>query len=171
MNNCLSQSPKWSPFAIVVTILIVVGMFALIVSIDRWPQWRVPFIIVLACMFIITVAAAFFSPTRIILTDSNLIIKFSLRSKAIPLTEIKSAVPYQRTMNFVRTFGSGGYYGWWGRFRNQELGRFFVYATNLRRLILITTDSGRKYLISCSDPASFLDRMQKPEKFSHPKQA
>ncbi len=162
MNNCLSQSPKWSPFAIVVTILIVVGMFALIICIDRWPQWRVPFIIVLAFTFAATVAAAFFSPTRILVTDTNLIIKFSLRSKAIPLAEIKSAVPYQRTMHFARTFGSGGYYGWWGWFRNQELGRFFVYATNLRRLILITTDSGRKYIISCSDPASLIDRLQRP---------
>ncbi len=162
MNKSLSQSPKWSPFAIVVTILIVIGMFSLIIAIDQWPQWRVPFIIVLACMFILTVAAAFFSPTRIIVTDSDLIIKFSLRNKVIPLADIESAVPYQRTMNFVRTFGSGGYYGWWGRFRNQELGKFFVYATNLRRLILITTRSGRKYLISCADPTTLLNRISNP---------
>lgn len=164
MNNCLSQSPKWSPFAIVVTILIVVGMFALIICIDRWPQWRVLFIIVLALTFATTVAAAFLSPTRIILTDTDLIIKFALRNKIIPISEIQSAAPYQRTMNFVRTLGSGGYYGWWGWFHNQELGRFFVYAANLQRLILITTTSGRKYLISCSDPATFLDKLPRPEK-------
>lgn len=162
MSNIESQNPKWSPFAIVVTALIVIGMFVLIIAIDRFPQWRLPLIIVLACTFITTVAAAFFSPTRIIVTDTNLIIKFSLRSKVIPLAEIESAAPYQRTMNFVRTFGSGGYYGWWGRFRNQELGKFFVYATNLRRLILITTRSGRKYILSCTDPTPLLAKINFP---------
>ena len=84
----------------------------------------------------------------------TLVIKRIVASKVIPLSEIESAEPYQRTMNFVRTCGSGGFLGYWGWYHNQELKHFFVYATNLNQLVLVRLRSGRKYVISCTDAPS-----------------
>lgn len=38
-----------------------------------------------------------------------------------------------------------------GGFRNQELGKFMVYASELKNLFYIELKNGKKYVISCSD--------------------
>lgn len=64
-------------------------------------------------------------------------------------------------MNFVRTFGSGGFFGWWGWFRNQELGKFMVYASDLDHVFLVEIKSGKNYVVSCSDPETICDEVCK----------
>ena len=63
-------------------------------------------------------------------------------------------------MNFARIFGSGAFFGWWGWFHNQELGRFMVYATNLDHVFLIETGKGKKYVISCRDPETMCSKIK-----------
>lgn len=80
--------------------------------------------------------------------------------KEIPLMDISRAEPYKVTMNFARIFGSGAFFGWWGWFHNQELGRFMVYATNLDHVFLIETGKGKKYVISCRDPETMCSKIR-----------
>lgn len=85
----------------------------------------------------------FFFPLEIQVTPKSLNIVFSLYVKEIPLMDISRAEPYKVTMNFARIFGSGAFFGWWGWFHNQELGRFMVYATNLDHVFLIEAGKGK----------------------------
>lgn len=105
-----------------------------------------------SCLVAWTLCALFFLPRRLELCNGALTIVFPLRRKRIGLSQIEQAKPYGVTMNFVRTFGSGGYLGWWGWFRNQELGRFIVYASDLDHVMLVTMRTGKRYVISCADP-------------------
>lgn len=52
----------------------------------------------------------------------------------------------------MRVCGSGAFFGWWGWFRNKELGRFMMYAGNLDKLIYVELINGKKYVFSCDDP-------------------
>jgi len=114
-----------------------------------------------ACLFLglatMCFSALCFYPMEVKVGNGKLAIAFSLRNKSIPLEKITRAEPYQVTMNFVRIFGSGAFFGWWGWFRNQELGRFMVYATELDHVFLIELKNGKKYVISCSDPKAMCD--------------
>jgi len=54
-----------------------------------------------------------------------------------------------REIGFVwRIFGSGGFFGWFGRFQSRSLGRFTAYATNQRDLVLVTRTDGSKIILS-----------------------
>ncbi len=59
-----------------------------------------------------------------------------------------------------RIFGSGGFLGWFGWFYSQSLGRFSVYATNQRDLVLITKTDGTKIVISPYPPDAFLEAVR-----------
>jgi hypothetical protein len=48
----------------------------------------------------------------------------------------------------IRTFGSGGFFGFFGLFYSRQLGRFRGYMTNRRDLVLITLRNGAKLVVS-----------------------
>lgn len=100
---------------------------------------------------LILLSGLYYCPKYVEVTPSRLIISRLLTKKYIPMSDVVSVEPYQRTMNFMRLCGSGGVFGFWGWFRNQELGRFFVYATSLKQLVLVTLASGRRYVVSCEN--------------------
>jgi hypothetical protein len=56
----------------------------------------------------------------------------------------------------LRLFGTGGLFGWAGRYRFRGLGSVSMHATNLDRLILIERRRGRPLLISPVDAEAFL---------------
>jgi hypothetical protein len=51
----------------------------------------------------------------------------------------------------LRLLGSGGMFGWWGRFANRDWGRFKAYATDRRRGVLLEWP-GLKLFVSPEDP-------------------
>ncbi len=48
-----------------------------------------------------------------------------------------------------RAGGSGGYFGYTGKFKSLEIGTFYMYATEFYNLQLIVTKD-KKYMVSCS---------------------
>lgn len=110
---------------------------------------------------LLCLAAMCFYPLEVQVGEGSLNIAFPLRNKTIPLAEIVKAEPYQVTMNFVRLMGSGAFFGWWGWFVNQELGRFMVYATDLDHVFHVELRNGRKYVISCSDPEAMCSAIRR----------
>lgn len=113
------------------------------------------------------VLSLYYCPMFISVNPTRLTIGRLVVDKHIPVADIESATPYQRTMNFVRTCGSRGFMGFWGWYRNQELRRFFVYGGNLDRLVLITLKSGRKYVVSCTDAATMADKINESVRTQH----
>ncbi|WP_300681723.1 PH domain-containing protein [uncultured Rikenella sp.] len=75
----------------------------------------------------------------------------------IPLSEVISVGPISKSDidGSIRTFGSGGFFGYLGRFRNKTLGRYTMYATELKHLVLVRTRQ-KKYLFSCTRPEEFV---------------
>jgi hypothetical protein len=60
----------------------------------------------------------------------------------------------------IRTFGSGGLFGYIGKFKSDIIGKYTMYATELDNLVLIRTKDDKQYVFSCSRPKEFIDYMQ-----------
>ena len=57
----------------------------------------------------------------------------------------------------LRTFGSGGFFGFFGRFYSRPPGRFKIYATNGKDLVLVELADGAKFLLSPHSAEAFVE--------------
>ena len=145
------QPCNWNTSSIVITVLLFIAWAAIPFINTHSSGQDFALIIVAALLFFSFICGLYYCPKYVEVTNSLLIIGKLISKKIIPLADIASVAPYQRTMNFVRTLGSSGFMGYWGHYRNQELGKFFVYGTRMDQLILVTLKSGKKYVISCKN--------------------
>ena len=155
------QRNKWAWSSVIVTIITTVlllglGLYFLITDLG---STCFPYII-LGSLAIICLCSLFFFPLEVRINEKSVSVVFPMRIKEIPVMRNSRVEPYKVTMNFVRTFGSGAFFGWWGWFRNQELGKFMVYAANLDNVFLIETCNGKKYVISCNDPEAMCSEIK-----------
>lgn len=60
----------------------------------------------------------------------------------------------------VRTFGSGGFFGYFGKFYYKKIGAATLYVTDREKMLLITLDDDRKIIISPDDTAGFMAAFQ-----------
>ena len=64
------------------------------------------------------------------------------------------AIPKEALTRAARVMGNGGLFGFYGVFRNKELGSFRLYATDRSKGILIEAD--KKYILTPDRPEDFL---------------
>ena len=60
----------------------------------------------------------------------------------------------------IRTFGSGGFLGYFGKFYYKKIGPATLYVTDREKMLLITLDDDRKIIISPDDTAAFMAAFQ-----------
>ena len=71
---------------------------------------------------------------------------------------------HQSDLGFtLRIFGSGGFFGAFGRFYSYRLRWFHAYITNHQDLVLITRTDGTKILISPHPVDAFLDALDRAQ--------
>lgn len=58
--------------------------------------------------------------------------------------------------NDVRTFGSGGFFGYLGYFYAYNWGKYTAYVTDGNNMVAIETTK-KKYVVSCEDPQILID--------------
>lgn len=88
-----------------------------------------------------------YSPKSILVTDDELIIQCIGKTKRI----VRADIIYVGEFSFkgsIRTWGSGGFFGYLMWFYNRSVGKYFAYATHEKGLVLIET-AQRKYVVSC----------------------
>ena len=61
----------------------------------------------------------------------------------------------------LRVFGSGAFFGYYGKFYNRSFGKMTWYATNLQNALLIHTNDNKKYLITPDDKGLFIKSLKK----------
>ena len=79
------------------------------------------------------------------------------RTVRLPLASLTEVSPLPRAAlaGAIRVYGTGGLFGWAGRYRVRGLGSVSMCATNLERLVLIQRRHRRPLLISPADPQAF----------------
>jgi hypothetical protein len=85
--------------------------------------------------------------------EKSLIIIAPFYKKTINKQDISHAslIEKDNLGSVIRTGGIGGLFGYYGWFRGSKVGSFFMYATQMKNLILIETKDGKKYIITPDD--------------------
>ena len=148
----------WSKGVWAITIACLLGLIvaAFILGQSSAPWWLECLLAVILLSVVVIVLG--YMPIRLCADGENVTLTRLFGPLEIPLRsveEIKS-IPYSYIDNSIRTFGSGGLFGYIGRFKNSRLGHYRMYATELKNLLLIRTDDNKRYVFSCVRSEEFV---------------
>lgn len=154
MKKCRTSFPcSWSRG---VTIITIITTFVLIISAcfiwtDDFPLFMLWLKYTLLVVFMATAVGGFgYMPIRLTVENGRITLSRLFGAIVLSLDDIIEckAIPESDIEGSVRVFGSGGFFGFLGKFRNKRLGFYTMYATNLNELILIRT-ARKTYVFSC----------------------
>ena len=75
-----------------------------------------------------------------------------MRKQRLMMRNVESVELFQPTMGAIRIFGSGGYMGYWGIFRESDIGRYVAYYGKASDCFLVRMKNGDKYVLGCENP-------------------
>lgn len=108
--------------------------------------------VVLSISILWFAAAVFYAPCAIVVDGDELKVKRLLKSKRIALGDVDAVERLSPTAAERRLLGSGGFFGYWGRFSEPSIGRYFAYYGKASDCFLITLKNGRMYMLGCENP-------------------
>lgn len=103
---------------------------------------------------------ALYFPRTYYLSDNAVIIKRPYKDKVIPYSNIHQVVLDHESLakKSIRLMGSGGFFGYFGLFRNEALGRFYMYCSRLDHHVIIRTEKNI-YVLSPDEDAAFVSEL------------
>ncbi|GEM55467.1 hypothetical protein B0A58_08605 [Flavobacterium branchiophilum NBRC 15030 = ATCC 35035] len=122
-------------------------------------------IILLFILTVMTIATLYYKPKTIAIHDNEIIIKRPIGNVILKRTNIASIqILKKNDLKWsVRTFGIGGFFGYYGAFWNKKYGTMTWYLTRRNAMIMITTISNSKILISPDQVDLFVTTYQKKD--------
>ena len=138
----------WSIIMTIITMAILIGIcvWQFSKTENEFFCWLLLFIVI-----VWSFCSLFYSPMYIVLTNDSINVETPIRVHRIPLDEIESVKICTPTMSEHRICGSGGYFGYFGWFREPSIGKYFAYYGMASQTFLIRLKSGRQYMLGCSD--------------------
>lgn len=115
------------------------------------------FWIFLGVLAFLIILGLLYAPVSIISTPDKVTIKTVLNKRSIPINEIENVELFQPTMGAYRLCASGGYFGYWGLFREGDIGKYFAFYGKASDCFLITMKKGDKYVLGCINPGETVD--------------
>lgn len=96
------------------------------------------------------------SPLGYTIDNANLTVVRRLKPVVIPLAGISKAEPSTDKLleDSIRLLGNHGLWGCYGKYRNSKLGTYYLYARNLKNLVLL--EGEKKYIIAPERLQEFL---------------
>lgn len=102
----------------------------------------------------------FYMPLYVTLDDENLTVHRPMRKRELPLSEIEEIRLCPPTMGERRLMGSSGFFGYWGWFRERDLGKYFAYYGRSSDCFFVRMKDGRQYMIGCEDPGQIVGEVK-----------
>ena len=108
--------------------------------------------IVLAVLLaVMIILAMFYAPLYVKITDSHIAVRRLLKSRVINIDDVAAVQLCPPTMGAARVCGSGGWFGYWGWFKERDLGKYFAYYGRSTDCFLVQLKDNRQYVIGCTD--------------------
>ena len=101
-----------------------------------------------------------FGPWYIRADKDYVIARSILKSKKIPVRDIESIELFQPTIGAVRILGSGGFMGYWGMFKEGDIGRYRAFYGKASDCFLIRMKNGEKYVPGCETPNKMVEHIK-----------
>lgn len=145
---------SYSRFAILLTAILSGVLFmACIATVKEEPT----FFSLLAIFLILYISALFFGAAYIKADNNNIVLGSLLRNKKIAMSEVESVELFQPTMGAIRICASGGFMGYWGTFREGDIGKYYGFYGKASDCFLVRLKNGRKYVLGCDQPDKMVD--------------
>lgn len=163
-NNNTSFPCSWSMGVTTITtiIVIVLAVSTYFVGTDDFPSSMLWLKYALIIVFLASIIGGLgYMPIRLTIKNDKITLHRlfgPINIHTNDIIELKT-VPDSETAFSIRIFGSGGLFGYLGKFKNKKLGSYTMYATNLNELILIRTNK-RTYVFSCKNREEFIESVK-----------
>lgn len=153
-TTSLDKSNKVTTTAVLALITVIVG-FSLY-KIGQTDQEILTITII--PIIVICIIAYVFRPNNYAVSDDKLLIHRMIKDVEIKRNNIKSVemIDESKVKNSIRTFGSGGFFGSYGKFWNSTLGSMTWYITRRENFVLVTTNDEKKILLTPDEPEAFV---------------
>lgn len=115
------------------------------------------FVIVCGITSLLLCFCMFYSPLSISADSQMISIHSPFKIHSIPMRRIVSVEKFQPTMGSIRVCGSGGFMGYWGIFREGDVGRYMAYYGQASHCFMVRLDNGDKYVLGCKDADEMVD--------------
>lgn len=160
-NNNISVPFQWSGTVCaitVVTLIILIGT-GFYLETKIWPTGMLWLKYLLITVISGTILIGLgYMPIRLKADNEKITVSRLFGSLKIPVDRIIATRILQKSdiSDSIRLFGSGGLFGFLGLFKNTNLGKYTMYATDLNHLLFIRTRN-KKYVFSCSRSKELLE--------------
>lgn len=138
----------WAARTIIITTIVclsIISGLCLVLTHDDLVSRVISLIIALSLFSLIS-----FTPISLCLNRDEIVLRKMIGRLKIQIKEVES-IELMLAKNLKganRIIGSSGYFGYWGYFRSNCLGKFTLFATEKNNLILIKTVNGKKYVFN-----------------------
>lgn len=164
-NLLLLFKCSWSRGVVAITVLcsvLNIAVLFFVIVLDEWPSdmlWIKYLTVTFLSVFIIYGIAMM--PLNLKVCPEKIVLKRLFDTKSIPVDKIEEIriISKSEILKSIRICGSGGWFGYWGWFKNRSLGFYTMSATDLDKLILVCTDR-KKYVLSCSHHIDFVEKVK-----------
>lgn len=154
---------KLDTLAKMITVVVITALIIPFITIGQhfgvnhdYKMIMIPVIVTVLMLFV-----SLFMPKSYLLNPSVLKIVQVGFSRTILLDNIDSIAAVNKVdlgMG-IRTFGSGGFLGYLGKFWYKNAGHVTAYVTDRNKMLLITLKTGQKVIISPDDQQGFLQTL------------
>jgi multisubunit Na+/H+ antiporter MnhF subunit len=167
---------EWSNYLIVSTVIVTAAGLASFYWTSRMVkapgmEMRIMGVSLISIMIGVLVFSYLLAPEGYLIDANKLTIVRPLSSIVIPLIEVsgaEAATP-ELMSGSIRLLGSGGLWGYYGKYQNDQLGRYYMYARRTTELVLIR--SRENYVVAPERPLEFIQRLNSAILSNNPKEA
>jgi hypothetical protein len=154
---------KWSILVKIITVVALAILFIAEYSLMRSLFYSINWLLLIAAILVPGSVFYFIlnAPRYLELTESHLILHKVMGKLSLTFDQISNIEGYKPDGSEIRLFGSGGIFGFTGKFKNATIGSYQSYVGNYKQAFLIQTKSGKKYMFSCENKDFIIDIVKK----------
>jgi hypothetical protein len=101
------------------------------------------------------------APLSLEISETQLTLNKIRGNLVIEFSQIAHIDVYKPNFSELRLFGSGGFFGYIGIFRNSKTGNYRAYVGDYSQSFLIQTQTGIKYVLSCENRDAIVQTIKK----------
>ena len=150
----MESKVQLSKFSYILTLIITIILIICCVSmINETPKFWIVFGLLILLLFL----GLLYGPTQINANPEYVTVKTYLLKHKILVRDIESVELFRPTMGSIRLFASGGYFGYWGMFRDGLIGTYAGYYGKSSDCFLVRMKNGSKYVLGCQNPEEMVE--------------
>ena len=153
----MNSKVRLSKYAFILTLVVNIVLIGCCITLfdEHSGFW-----IVLSIWLILLIFGLLYGPVNIKADNKYITVRSILLKHKISADRIESVQLFQPTMGAYRLCASGGYFGYWGLFREGDIGRYVAYYGRASDCFLIRMKNGDKYVLGCENPKEMVSFIQ-----------